>query len=196
MKYFIDQKLTLLTNQYFVYQGESKDSASLVAFVQQKRLAMREKITFYKDQSKKEVLFTVKARGAIDLGAKYDVVSESDKKLGVIQKAFKSSLFRSTWHILNDKEDSPAIIIQERSQPVAILRRIWDFVPIVGEIPFIFKYHFDFNDAGAGKRIASFQKVTLFRDQYSLEIDESQGDATDWRIFVALGVMLDALQSR
>lgn len=196
MKYFIDQKINLLTNQYFIYNNESKDAVNLVAFVQQKRLAMREKITFYKDTSKQEIIFTVKAREAIDLGAKYDVISEDDNTLGVIQKAFKSSLLRSTWHVLDSTEKNPIMVIQERSQPIAIIRRFWGFVPIIGEIPFLFKYHFDFNNATTGERVASFQKVTILRDNYSLEIDDSQGENFDWRLFVALGVMLDALQSR
>lgn len=192
--YFIDQKINLMANQYFIYIGDTKDATELIAFVHQKRLAMREKIIFFADRERSKELFTVQAREIIDFGAKYDVVADGKDKIGTIQKAFKSSLLRSTWNILGDN-DEVLLTVQERSMPIAILRRIWDFIPVASEIPFPIRYHFDFIDQ-QGSVVAIFQKTTFLRDRYRLEVDEANSHQSDWRVFVAMGVMLDALQSR
>ncbi|PLS81335.1 hypothetical protein CYG49_02265 [Candidatus Saccharibacteria bacterium] len=195
--YFIDQKITVLVNQYFIYAGNSAgEKGDLVAFVQQKRFSFKEKITFYKDESKNEEFFTVQARQVVDLGAVYDIKDADQKQLGIVKKAFKSSLLRSTWHLLDEDEKTPRLIVQETSLPLAIVRRVWQFVPVISDIPFLLKYHFSFMKAGSEAEIASYQKVELFRDRYKLSLTQEAEEAADWRVFVAIGVMLDALQGR
>lgn len=197
MKTFsIQQKITVLANQYFIYEFVD-DNQKLVAFAQQKRFAFKEKISFYTDESKKDVAFEVQARSAIDLGARYDVKDASGNVLGVVGKAFGSSLLRSTWNIFGDGEKEPAIIVQERSMAVAIARRVWELVPIAESIPFFVKYHFDFLVPGNEQPVATYEKRTTLRDNYELKVvDEDILQQHDWRVLVALGVMMDALQSR
>ncbi len=77
---------------------------------------------------------------------------------------------------------------------LAVVRRLWGFLPIIGEIPFFIKYHFDFIDPKTGEVVGTYNKQTLFRDHYLLEIKDDK--YIDWRVCVALGVMMDALQSR
>jgi hypothetical protein len=65
----------------------------------------------------------------------------------------------------------------------------------LNELPFFVKYHFEFITPD-GRTAGSFVKTTLLRDHYLLEIDDTLNAAADWRVFVSLGIMLDALQSR
>jgi uncharacterized protein YxjI len=195
--YLIQQKIQPLVNQYAVYEaGSDGEPANMVGFAQQKRLSFKEKITIYTDDSKQSVAFEIKARQVIDLGARYDITDDAGNVLGVIGKDFASSLLRSTWLIFQPgQEETPALRVQERSQAIAIARRLWGFVPILSEFPFFIKYHFDFTDLASQQIVANYEKTTTVRDHYRLIIQES-ADQFDPRVLISLGIMLDALQSR
>ncbi len=168
-----------------------------MAFAEQKRFAFREKFTIYTDESKNSVLIEIQARTVMDLGARYDIKDASGQVLGVAGKAFGASLLKSTWNLYKPgQEDAPILVVKERSPVVAIFRRVWGFIPFIGEIPFFIKYHFDFIDPATNRVKASYDKTTTFKDHYRLEIQDDADAELDWRVFVAMGVMLDALQSR
>lgn len=196
--YLIRQKIQPLVNQYAIYEaGADGQQGQMVGFAQQKRFAFKEKFTIYTDDSKSAVAFDIQARQVIDLGARYDVRDADGTVIGTIGKDFKSSLLRSTWHIFRPgQEDKPALIAHERTQGLAILRRIWDFLPFVGDVPFLIKYHFDFIDPADGRVVATYNKTSLLFDYYQLELQDEADSIADWRVYVAMGILLDALQSR
>ena len=199
--YLIQQKITPLVNQYAIYEaGPNDEPGAMVGFAQQKRFSFKEKFIVYSDDSKQTEVFSIQARQVLDFGARYDVSDASGALLGTIGKDFKSSLLRSTWFIYQPgQEQSPALVVQERNKNVAIVRRIWGFLPYISDIPFFVKYHFDFTDPATQQVVASYQKTTTIRDHYRLTIQENasnSGSKVDSRVLIALGVMLDALQSR
>lgn len=117
--------------------------------------------------------------------------------LGVLGKAFKASLLRSTWLVFKPgDEESPLVTVQERSRGLAIFRRIWEMLPYLSDLPFFIKYHFDFIRPADQKVVAEYDKTTTFRDHYVLRIQDDLEKEVDWRALVALGVLMDALQSR
>lgn len=199
MKQFvIEQKLTMLVNRYRIYTAdESGVKQELVGFAEQKRFAFREKFTVYTDEQKSATSFSVEARKVLDVSGRYDVRDADGKQLGVLGKAFKSSLLRSTWQIFAaDHEDEPIAIAQERNKFLAIFRRLWQFIPTLGDIPFFVKYHFDFVSTLDQSSVGSFNKTALLRDHYLLTVDDPLLQKSDPRVLIALGIMLDALQSR
>lgn len=197
--YQIQQKIRLLVNQYSVNEvTDSGEPGTMVAFAQQKRLAFKEKFTAYTDESKQTIAFEIQARKVLDVNGRYDITDSNGEVIGVVGKNFKSSLLRSTWHIYRiGEEDSPALVVQERSKPLAIFRRIWGILPYIGDIPFFLKYNFDFTDPASNQVSASYNKTTTFRDHYQLDIQEAgTASSFDPRVLIALGIMMDALQSR
>jgi uncharacterized protein YxjI len=184
--FLVRQKITALVNRYVVtVPTPDGQEGPLAAFVEQKRLAFREEVTFFADERKSQPLFRFKARRVLDVGATYDVTAPDGTPIGTFRKDFKKSLLRSTWHI---EQSGFAAVGQERSTAVAFLRRLWSMFE---NIPFPFTYHFDFN---AGDRtVLSVDKTTLIRDTYRIEINEP---ALDRRLAIAMAVALDALQSR
>lgn len=104
-------------------------------------------------------------------------------------KKFGKSLLRSTWQL--EQPGVPPVAISERSMAIALFRRVWDFLPWIGDVPFPWKYHFDFERDGT--TVGSFEKKTRFRDNYLVRIDDG---ALDRRLVLAQAVALDALQSR
>lgn len=182
----IRQKITPMINRYLVTVPTADGAeGELVAFVEQKRLAFREEVTFFADEARSQPLFRFKARQILDVGATYDVTAADGAPIGLFRKDFGKSLLRSTWHL---EQPGVQAVGQERSPAVAIIRRVWE---MVSDWPFFIPYHFDFT---AGEHpVMSVDKTTVVRDRYRLDIHEQ---ALDRRLAIAMAVALDALQSR
>ena len=196
----VEQKITAFTNQYNVYAANPDGTKErLVAFAQQKRLAFKEKVTFYSDESKAKPAFTFRAEKALDVHGRYFVEDPTGKAIGSFRKDFAKSLLNSTWHIL-DVSGQPAYSISESNKLLAILRRFVGFIPLVGDIfeliLLFFRYHFVFTDASSKQPVGRYQKTTLLRDHYLLSMTDEAYAKQDWRVYAALAVGLDALQSR
>ncbi|MGW0434142.1 hypothetical protein ACWDV4_16580 [Micromonospora sp. NPDC003197] len=179
----IRQRIRMMVNQYEVHSvlGDGTEG-ELLAFAQQKRMAFKEQVTLYTDDTKQVPVLGFKARQVMDLGATYDIVDPNGTALGLFRKDFKKSLLRSTWHV-----EQPGIGMatgQERNVTVAILRR---FIDSLAWLP----YHFDFTIDG---QVAfSVDKKWGLRDRYVVDIHHP---GLDRRVVIAMAVGLDALQSR
>ncbi|KAB1925138.1 hypothetical protein AB0J94_06940 [Micromonospora noduli] len=182
-QFHIRQRLRMMVNQYEV-RAVSPDGTEgeLLAFAQQKRLAFKEQVTIYTDDSKQQPLLGFKARQRIDLGATYDVTDAAGNPIGLFRKDFAQSLLRSTWHV--EQSGLPQVTGQERSMPVALLRR---FVDSLSWLP----YHFDFT--ANGQPVFTVVKKWGLRDKYIVEVQNPQ---IDRRLVIAMAVALDALQAR
>lgn len=196
----VEQKLTAFTNQYRIFgANEDASKASLVGFAQQKRLAFKEKVTFYSDEAKQNVAFTFRAEKVMDIHGKYFVEDASGAFVGAFKKEFKQSLVSSTWSILG-QNDIPSLTVAESNQALAVVRRYGSFIPIVGDIielvTAFLKYHFVFKIPGAETVHGTYVKTTLFRDHYCLYMDDETWASHDWRMLASMAVALDALQSR
>jgi uncharacterized protein YxjI len=178
----VKQRITLMINRYEVWAADPAGTPTdMVGLVEQKRMAMREQVTIYTDESKTTVLGGFKARQILDLGATYDVTDGAGAAIGLFRKDFARSLLRSTWHV--EQPGLPPTTGAERSLVVALLRRF-------SEIDFL-PYHFDFVTGGAPS--FSVEKKWGLRDTYLVRIQNPQ---LDRRLVIAMAVALDALQGR
>jgi hypothetical protein len=163
-----------------------------VAFVRQKRMAMKEDIRFFSGEDEQEELWRIKARSLMEFGGRYDVTSADGEKIGVLEKVFSKSLFRSTWRV-HDVNDQVVALVQERSIVAAIVRRVIDIVPYGDFIPIVF--HFEIHSADGG-HVGDFTRAWGVRDKYTLTLDGDPERRIDRRLALALAIALDALQSR
>lgn len=196
----VEQKITVFTNQYRIFEADPDGrKAQMVSFVQQKRLAFKEKVSFYTDESKQQLAFTFRAEKVLDVHGRYFVEDADGQPVGSFQKQFGKSLISSTWNILDDSGD-PKINVSESNHFIAVFRRIAGFIPYIGDllelVAMLFKYHFKFIDPASREEIGRYQKTTLFRDHYLLSMTDAAYDSNDWRVLAAVAVALDALQSR
>lgn len=196
----IQQKITAFVNKYKVMNAtESGEAGQLVALAQQKRLAFKEKVTFYVDEQKSAEAFTFRAEKVMDVHGRYFVEDANGQVIGMFRKEFKKSLLVSSW-VLMDAGGAEVYRVKESNEVIAIFRRFAGFIPIVGDIVDLimnfFRYHFSFIDLSSGQEIGQYKKTTLFRDYYSLSATDDAWSRLDWRVFAAMGVALDALQSR
>jgi uncharacterized protein YxjI len=179
----VRQRVRLMVNQYEVHAVNPDGSeAGVLAFAQQKRMAFKEQVTLYTDESKTTPVLGFKARQVMDLGATYDVTDANGAPIGLFRKNWKESLLRSTWHL--EQPGYGEMVGRETNMVVAVLRR---FVESLSWLP----YHFEF---AIGDRAAfSVVKKWGLRDRYLVTIHDPQ---LDRRLVTAMAVALDALQSR
>ena len=189
-KFYMRQKITLMVNRYELRAAnEDGSEGALLAFAQQKRLKFKEEVIFYSDESKSTPLFSFKARQGLDVRAEHDVLDSAGNSIGYFKKEFAASLLRSTWRLSYSTKNA---VGQERKMWVAVLRRIWDFIPFLGEIWIPFVFHFDFVDE-AGTTVMTSERKKSIRDRYTILVPDEQ---LDFRVAASVAVALDALQSR
>jgi len=194
-RYLLRQKLTMMVNRYeIVRQDESGKELGLLCFAEQKRMAAKEQVTFYTDSAKTHPLFGFKARKRIDLRSTYDVTDSQGQSIGWFKKQFTASLVNSTW--LLGLPDGRELVGRERNAKVAVARRLWDVVPVLGDLPGPFLFHFDFATPDGAVGLSSTKRAGV-KDVYHVALPAlADGKPIDWRVGMAMAVALDALQSR
>lgn len=190
-RFFVKQRITVMVNRYEVLAADPDGSeGQLMAFAEQKRMKLKEQVDFFTDASKTRKVFSFKARQRLDVRAEHDVLDEAGNVLGTFRKAFGASLLRSTWHL-----SAPGLeaVGQERRPIIAILRRIWDFLPWIGDVWVPFVFHFDFVDKATGQVVLVSERKKAVRDRYTVTVPDPR---LDFRVAASMAVALDALQSR
>jgi uncharacterized protein YxjI len=194
-RFTIKQKITMMVNRYEIRSVDANGGEGpVIAVAQQKRMAFKEQVTFYADEARTQPVFGFKARQRMDLAATYDVTDATGTPIGSFRKEFGKSLLRSTWQLT--ATDGLQATGTERNPNIAIARRLWEFLPVVNDLPSPFLFHFDFTAPDGSIILSSVRKRSL-RDRYDVELPSSpNGWRLDWRVGAAMAVALDALQSR
>src|SRR5919201_832563 len=95
--FFVDQLIRPIANLYRISTlgSDGASPGEPVAFVRQKKLAIREDIRFFADEREQEELFRIKARQIFEVGGRYDVTTRTGERIGILEKVFGISLLRS-----------------------------------------------------------------------------------------------------
>jgi len=180
--FYVQQKFAMTTNRYALYAANPDGSfGQLMGVAQQKRMAFKEEVTFYTDESRSHPVFSFRARKRLDLGSGYDITDEAGQQIGFFRKDFGASLLRSTFHLEGPGYTGTG---QERSPLVAIVRRLMD-------IPFL-PIHFDYVDS-AGAPLLGIERQATVRDKYTVHVPDER---VDFRVAAAVAVAMDALMAR
>ena len=189
--FLVKQSITMMVNRYEVTAANADGTeGALLAFAQQKRMSFKEEVTFYTDPTRTTRLFSFKARHGLDVRAEHDVLDAEGNAIGWFKKEFATSLLRSTWQLSYAGAQARG---QERRPMIAILRRVWDFIPVLGEVWVPFVFHFDFVDVATGQAVMVSERKKSIRDRYIVTVADPR---LDFRVAASMAVALDALQSR
>jgi uncharacterized protein YxjI len=194
-RYLVDQLIRPMINLFRItpLDEAEKPVGPPVAYVRQKRMAVKEHIRFFADEAETQEVFHIQGRSWLDTGgSRYDVNDARDGHIGILSHIFGKSLVRSTWRIQTPDEQELAIA-HERSQAMAILRRVIDFVPDIGGLIPI-PYNFDI--LAGGEVIGHVNRKFNLRDQYVLDLSRDPERKLDRRLGIVLAVGLDTLQNR
>ena len=188
-RFHVAQKISPLQNVYRVHADVAGEPGPLIAFAKQKRLAFKEQFTLYRDEAATEPVLTITADRRLDVRSAMTVREPSGAVVGTLRKRGAASLLRSTWEL--EQPGLPVVVVEERSVAVAVLRRVWDLVPVAGSVPVPWVFHFD-GRTPTGEVVLTHTRLWGLRDRYVLEVSPPY----DQRLAIALAICLDALQSR
>ncbi len=192
-RFVLRQKWTLVINRYFFSVAGQEEEP--FCFVEQKRFTFKEDIRFFTNESKTEELMRIKALHRFDPRATYDVTVNGER-IGQIQKVFGASLLRSTYR-LYDANGEETAIVEEGSLPVAIIRRLLHFVPLVEDVanwlPIPYDFVFKRGEVVVGH---NRRRRWTFVDVYEIDLSLDPQRTLDRRLVLALSVGMDALQAR
>ncbi|HVE97836.1 MAG TPA: DUF2510 domain-containing protein [Mycobacteriales bacterium] len=184
------QKITPFQNVYRVFWDDNGSPGQLVAFVKQKRMALKEAFTVYSDEAATRAVLSIKADRRIDIRSAMTVTDPgTGEHVGTVRKKGAASVLRSTWQL--EQPGLPTVTITERSLPIALLRRVWGLIPYANNIPVPWVFHFD--AVGGGSPVFTHTRVWGWRDRYIMEIQDQR---LDFRMAIAIGILMDAMQHR
>lgn len=194
-KLFVQQKFTPLVNKYEIstVAEDGRSAGEPLLHVQQKRMKIREEINFFADEAQSQHVLRIKKRNIMEFRGRADVMLADGTVIGQLQKVFGKSLLRSSWQIL-DADGNEVATAEESNMGIAILRRIWGFIPIVENIPFFIPFHFDINIGG--RQVGRYTRIWAIRDRYVMDVTGDTERAIDRRVLAAFTIALDALQDR
>ncbi len=188
-RFTVRQENRLKADRYTVSELMPDGSeGKVLACAEVKRFSLKEKIIFHAGLSGTRVLFTIEERGLRGAGDGYDVWDAEGGLVGGFEEKDIASLVRSTWVL--DQPGFPSAVGRERNRFVAVLRRVWDFLPL-DLVPFLWPYHFDFETGG--KQVLKVDRKWGPRDRYVVDI---LIPGLDPRLAVAQAVALDTFQDR
>ena len=195
-RFFVQQKFAPIANVYRISAVAPDGSpGELLAFVKQKRLKIREQIDFYADESQAVPLLRLQARKVFEFRGMTDVLlPNGGQVIGTVKKNFAMSLVRSSWSVL-DPAGREVATARESSMFFAVLRRIWDLVPFVGDVPYFIPFHFDIHGPD-GRQLGTYVRRWALRDRYLMDLSGDPQRLLDRRLMLAFTVALDALQDR
>lgn len=157
-------------------------------YVERKAFKLKEDIKVFSDESKNEVLLSIKARQILDISATYDVTDEvSGEKVGALRRKGLKSIIRDEWLIL-DANDNETGLVQEDSGAMALIRR---FMPMGQWIPQT--YHLKVNDQMVGKIKQHFNPFVL---KYDVDFSHDTQGMLDRRLGIVATVMMLAIEGR
>ena len=186
MSYVLElrQRLTVIKNRYDIVRIDGGDTQ--LAYAEQKRFKLREKITFYTDDSTGQTAFTLAARNIVELVGTYDIADAAGTVLATLRKDAVASLARSTYRLETAQGELRG---RERTWWRPLTRRA---VSVAGSLPWLLPLQFDFIDS-AGRTVFAVERRFRIRDQYRITVSD---DSLDWRVAAACGVAVDALMDR
>ncbi len=186
-RYVVREKLLKFFGNAFHIYGEG---GRLIGYCKQKAFRLREDVTIYTDESRREALVRMQARQVIDWAVTYDVTLPTGESLGSIRRKGMKSMLRDSW-IVSDMGGREIATISEDSGGAAILRRflpLYDFVhPAV--------LHIDRTDTG--RRVATMgARRELFISRVGVAIHEEDAEIDDLIVLAAtcLWMMVRAQQ--
>lgn len=202
-RFVVVQKLRPMVNRYEVRTAadfNAKPAAGgLIALVQQKRMALKSKVTFYADEARTQPILELQGKNALDFGGGYPLHDhETGQSLGLLKKRIGASMFvSSTWDV-TDLAGHLVATVTESNAALALLRRY------VGGLVDMLPYAFTISagtGAGAygvapGTPLGTYTRRWGIRDTYDLDLAGDPARIIDRRLAVALTIALDAFEGR
>lgn len=120
-------KILALASQIYVRDA----NGTLIGYVKQKLLKLKEDINVFTDESQTHVLFNIKADRVIDFSARYTFRDGAGNVIGSIKRKGMRSIWKANYEI-TDAADNHIMTINEENGWVKVVDALVGELPVVG----------------------------------------------------------------
>lgn len=129
MNYPVDLTFKLLAIASQIYIRDA--NGSLLGYVKQKLLKLKEDINVFADESQTQHLFNIKADRILDFSANYRFTSANGQPIGSIRRRGMRSIFKAHYEI-SDASGNLVMEIHEENGWIKVVDALIGELPIVG----------------------------------------------------------------
>lgn len=199
-KFFVKQKITPMQNVYRISAPDANGNKAgeQLFHVKQHRWKVKEQIDFWEgDQSQAGSILAMrlKSRSAFEFRNRSQLELPDGTPIAQLQKDFGKSLLRSQWSLLDASGEKLMAQAKESSAVMAVLRRVWGFIPYIGDYPYLIPYHFDIM-VGKEKVGEYKRKYDSLADSYVMDLSKDTNHLVDRTAAAGLAIALDSLSDR
>ena len=122
-------KITTISNDFTATDVSGKT----IFFVREKLFNLRDHISVYRDESKKEILYDLVSNKIIDFQQTFTITNTQKQVIGKIRKKTVRSVIKATYN-LQDAEGNHVYTIKERKPSLRFLNFIFDEILPGGDV--------------------------------------------------------------
>jgi hypothetical protein len=179
-------KITTIANDFTVQDN----SGATVAYVRQKMFKFVDEIMVYSNESKNELLYTIKANKWIDFNAAYNFTNSEGKDLGKVARRGWASIWKARYEIYNEANEM-SHIIQEENPWVKVGDALLSEIPIIGMLTgYLFNPAYIVKDLNDNILYRLKKEPSFFGRKFSLQRLSEQEESTDTQATLSLMMML------
>lgn len=169
-------------------------NGTLIVYVRQKLLKLKEAVTVYGDEAQTQPLFSINADRIIDWSAKYNFSDQSGKQIGAIQRKGMRSLWKARYDIVEGQTID--MHIEEESAWVKVMDGLFGEIPLIGMLSgYLFHPAYLVND-NSGKMVMRMEKQPAFFEGRFLIEKHGEMDPEDEKVALLSYMMMLLLERR
>ena len=188
-------KLIALAPRMFVTDAAGNN----VLFVSQKVLALKEDIQIYRDESRAQEIYRIKADRVLDFSTTYHFTdSSSSRSLGAIKSKGWRSIWKATYEVV-DANGTQSHRIEEDNPWVKVGDTLLGEVPIVGLFTGYFLHpKYSAYDVGSDQAVMRLEKQPgFFESRFKLEkLDPKISTEVEQRLLLSFMLMIQFMRRR
>ncbi|MBP6005939.1 hypothetical protein KA531_03520 [Candidatus Saccharibacteria bacterium] len=170
--YRIVFKKIALTGKVTIFGSQNQ----IVAYAQQKFFKVKEKVTFYQDTNKDQIIGIINADKIIDYNLSYSLTGAQGEPLCKLKRNGRASIWKANYEIL-DKNGQLVYKIHEKNPWAKVMDSLLGEIPFIGLINgYIFHVRYGLSTPD-GQEVAEIVKQPgLFEAEFHLSLTGSSGD--------------------
>ncbi len=192
MRYPLNLRFKIAAIASQIYATDTDGNS--VFYVKQKLFKLKENIEIYKDESKSQLLYTVKADRIIDFSPEFGLHDHTGAVLGSVKRFGGKSFWKATYEI---KVGQGFVCTVKETNPWAkVIDGFMTEVPVLGLLSgYVFHPHYVVLDA-SGNELAQLDKLPAFLEgKYKIENTAISLNEASQQVFAAL-MMVVVLRER
>jgi uncharacterized protein YxjI len=188
-------KLIALAPRMFVTDAAGNN----VLFVSQKVLALKEDIQIYRDESRAQEMYRIKADRVLDFSTTYHFTdSASSRSIGAIKSKGWRSIWKATYEVV-DANGTQTHRIEEDNPWVKVGDALLGEVPIVGMFTGYFLHpRYSAYDMSSNQAVMQLEKQpAFFESRFKLEkLDPKISPEAEQRLLLSFMLMIQFMRRR